>query len=154
MELKHIFTYNAELEDPLHIGESHKGVRDILRIKGGKVWGSKLNGQLQPMGGEFQLTDAKGNFHMDVRLVIETDDGVPIYMQYTGTFKPTEELMQKVLDNGCTEFGDNYFVSRPTIETGHEKYNWLNDFVYVAEGRVAAPNVVEYRVCQCLPSKE
>ena len=28
-----------------------------------------------------------------------------------------------------------YIMSTPRLETGDERYQWLNDFVYVAEGK-------------------
>ena len=35
----------------------------------------------------------------------------------------------------AAEFGDMYIMSTPRFETGDERYTWLNDLVYVAEGK-------------------
>lgn len=152
MELKPLFSYRADLDKPIHIGSAAFGVRDILRIKGGEVWGDALSGKLLPAGGEFQLTDADGYFRINVRLVIESSEGIPIYMHYTGVADMPPAFKAEVYRKGYSDFGDCYFMTQPRFECGHEKYQWLNNIVTVAEGRVAGASAVEYRVFECVHS--
>lgn len=152
MELEHIFSYRADLNKPIDIGKGSAGVREIMTIKSGKVWGSALNGKLLPVGGEFMITDDEGRIHIDVRLVIETEEGVPVYVQYSGVLEVSDKMNTSMAEKGFTEFGDAYFMTRPRFECGDEKYQWLNNIVAVAEGRLADTKSVEYRVYQCVHS--
>lgn len=154
MILEHIFSYQAKLEKPIPIGNAPFGRRDVFPILGGRVWGEKLQGELLPFGGEFQLTDASGIFRIDVRTIIKTNDDAQIFLHYTGVANFTGETGKQVAKRGQSEFGEAYFVSRPQFETDHEKYNWLNDTVCVAEGRAASLNTVEYKVYACRPSAD
>jgi Protein of unknown function (DUF3237) len=36
------------------------------------------------------------------------------------------------------------------FDTGAEKYRWLNESLFVAEGRLAAPKQIEYRIHRVL----
>ena len=49
------------------------------------------------------------------------------------------------MSDGTTEFGDHYFRATPRLETGDERYSWVNTTLFVAEGRVTESGV-EYRV--------
>ena len=41
--------------------------------------------------------------------------------------------------------GDQYFRTTPQFETGDARYSWLNQSIFVAEGRIA-PGGVKYKV--------
>jgi hypothetical protein len=57
------------------------------------------------------------------------------------------EKMQAAMAAGQgTEFGDQYFRTTPRFETGDERYAWLNQAVFVSEGRIYPGLGVEYRV--------
>jgi hypothetical protein len=45
-----------------------------------------------------------------------------------------------------TDFGDQYFYISPRFETGDERYAWLNQSVFVGQGRVYPGFGVEYNV--------
>lgn len=36
------------------------------------------------------------------------------------------------------------------FEAGAEKYRWLNESLFIAEGRLAGPNKIEYRIYRVL----
>ena len=154
MQLKFLFNYSIKISKPINIGASRHGVRDIFQLEEGRLWGEGINGKVLPVGGEFQLTDKDGNYHVDVRAVFETDDDARIYTHYTGVSVLDEKALTVLRAQGHTDYSDAYFVTTPRFETGHEKYRWLNNAVCIAEGRVAKAWTVEYRVYQCLSSNE
>jgi hypothetical protein len=45
-----------------------------------------------------------------------------------------------------TDFGDQYSYIAPRFETGDERYAWLNQSVFVGQGRVYPGYGVEYNV--------
>lgn len=42
--------------------------------------------------------------------------------------------------------GDQYFFTNPRLETGVERYQWVNHTQFLGEGRLVAGPAVEYRV--------
>lgn len=48
--------------------------------------------------------------------------------------------------DAATAYEDQYFRTAPRFETGDERYQWLNQSVFVGEGRIIEGFRVEYRV--------
>jgi hypothetical protein len=46
---------------------------------------------------------------------------------------------------GSTGFDDQYFRTTPRLETGDERYAWVNSTLFVGEGRMTEAGV-EYRI--------
>lgn len=81
-----------------------------------------------------------------MRLQVETHDGAFLYMQYTGLLE-TNEAVQGALANGTgTEFGEQAFYTNPRIETGDERYAWLNTTFFIGQGHLLPDLGVEYRI--------
>lgn len=57
-----------------------------------------------------------------------------------------ETVSGALASGGGTGFGDQYFYTNPRIETGDERYAWLNTTFFVGEGRLRPDLGVEYRV--------
>ena len=45
-----------------------------------------------------------------------------------------------------TDFGEQYFFTNPRIETGDERYAWVNTTFFIGEGHILPGLGVEYRV--------
>ncbi|MDE0725841.1 MAG: DUF3237 domain-containing protein, partial [Alphaproteobacteria bacterium] len=83
-----------------------------------------------------------GSITLDVRAVLETDDGELIYTFYPGRMILTPEMF--AMDRSeRTEVdpANYYFRTLPTYETGSEKYGWLNNIVAVGVGRITEKGV-------------
>ena len=145
MNLVHEFTANAKLDAPLPIGAGPIGTRMYYGVTGGEVTGDRLNGAILG-GGEWALIGPDGFLRVDVRLQVETHDGAFLYIQYVGLLE-VNEAVQDALANGTgTDYGDQYFYTNPRIETGDERYAWLNTTFFVGEGHIIPDSGVEYRV--------
>lgn len=98
----------------------------IAPVTGGTFSGPRLKGTVH--GGADWITQVSGRSSLDVRITLETDDGVIIYMTYKGMVVPG--------DDGV------YWRVTPVFSTSSETYDWLNHRVFVgkskqAEGKVA-----------------
>ncbi len=148
MKLVHEFTYTAYLEEPLVLKNSPwsgGGSRDIYQVKSGEITGERINGKIIG-GGEWALTFPNAHQRIDVRLNAVTDDGAYIYIQYFGMADINEKVMEALTTGTGTDFSDQYFFTNPRLETGDERYYWVNDTFFVAEGRIIPGLAVEYRV--------
>jgi hypothetical protein len=145
MDLVHEFSFTAMLKPPLPIGAGPLGTRVYYDVIGGEISGDRLRGTLLG-GGEWALVGADGFIRIDVRLQAETHDGAFLYIQYRGLLG-LNDAVQGALESGAgTDFGDQYFFTNPRIETGDERYAWVNTTFFVGEGHVLPGLGVEYRV--------
>ena len=97
------------------------GRRVIAGISEGRWDGERISGSIVGAGGDWALP-GKGNVMLlEVRQVIETDDGATVYVTYQGR---------------CDRSRGTYTVA-PTFETGDERYTWLNAVQAVGQGRFA-----------------
>jgi hypothetical protein len=109
--------------------------RVIVPVSGGTFDGARLKGTVLP-GGDWIVRRPDGSSVLDVRIILQTDDGQKIYMQYRGiSYTPKD--------------GAQYWRIVPVFETGAEKYLWLNNIVAVGVHRTL-PGKVAYRIFQIL----
>lgn len=120
---EYLMTYFAPLER--YAIDSSNVVVNVR--PGGWVKGPRVNGKIIPPGGDWLRIMPSGVTRLDVRLLIETDDGAHIYMTYNGVSVLSKEATD-ALDRGevVTDKTAGYFVTAPTFQTSSEKYSWLN----------------------------
>ena len=119
------------------IGASSWGVRVVAPCIRGTVEGPKIKGTFQPVGGDWALIRADNCLEIDVRVVIETDDGAFIHTYYSGVADMTQEQVEAFLQRGEIAEGVDLYVT-PRFETGHENYQWLARIQAVGRGRMEA----------------
>jgi hypothetical protein len=114
-------------------------------VTGGEIEGDRIRGKLLG-GGEWALIGPDGFLRVDVRLQAETHDGAYLYMQYTGLLELNEAVQTALAQGTATDYADQYFYTNPRIESGDERYAWVNTTFFIGEGHILANNSVEYRV--------
>ncbi len=135
MKLEHLCEVEVYVTAPIPVGPSSWGTKLIFPVVGeGTVKGPKLNGKIQPFGADWGLIRADNCFDLDVRIVIETDDGAFIHTYYRGIAAMTKEQVDQFLAGELPEGLTLY--TTPRFETGHEKYQWLTRIQAVARGGV------------------
>ena len=138
------FTFRAyfNVDD---IGPGPFGIRQVATITGGEFRGDRLNGTVVGAGGDWLLIGPDGFGRLDVRATLKTHDEANIYVQYHGFLQVTEAIAQ-ILGGAkeSTEFGGQYFFVNPRMETGDERYAWVNHTLFLGQGRAVAGPAVEY----------
>ena len=145
-ELVYEFSYRAQIKPPLDVGAGPFGHRMIFEVTEGVVEGERLNGIIQPGGGEWFLAGADGFGRIDVRFQMTTNDGANIYFQYFGVLELTEATMGAIAAGAGTEFEDHYFRTNPRLETGDPRYAWVNQTLVVGKGHALPNLLIEYDV--------
>lgn len=135
VKLEHLMDFKAKLYSPVvDVGRGPFGTRYIYNAAGGTFDGPRLKGRVLPGGGDMPLADDNGAMRLDIRVTLETDDGAFIYLQNQGVWR-NEPSHPERREGTAAEFGDMYIMSTPRLEAGDARYQWLKDFVYVAEGK-------------------
>jgi hypothetical protein len=151
MNLEYEFTYRAELKPALAVGAGPYGTRLVVEVIAGSFEGTRLNGKILSGGGDWLLVGNDGFGRLDVRAQFVTDDGAAIYVQYFGLLQLTDRVQQALAAPEVgTDFADQYFRSAPRCETGDARYAWLNQALFVGEGRIRPGRTVEYKVYRVL----
>jgi hypothetical protein len=122
LEYELLYKIDLSLEKGIELGKTPVGTRVIYSIKGGTFEGPKLKGKVKPIGGDWVLRLDSLTTKLDVRLLLETDDGQLISSTYTG-------FVHKNTD------GTTYWRITPVFETSSNKYAWLNYLIAVGVGK-------------------
>ncbi len=144
MELHHELTLHASLGTSLPIGRAPMGRRAVAVVDSGWVRGERITGTLVGPGADWALVGDDGWIHVDVRAQIRTDDGAHLFISYTGELE-LNDASRAALAGGETGFGDQMFRTHVRIESGDERYRWVNRTLFVGEGRLTTDGV-EYEV--------
>lgn len=146
-ELIKEFEYFVDIGEVDAVGPGPFGQRTIGNTTGGQFTGDRLKGTIVGAGADWLLAGQDGFGRQDSRLTFRTVDGALIYVQYFGLIELTAEIMDILGGGGMpTDFGDQYFFTNPRLETGDERYSWVNQTLFIGEGRVLSGPRVEYRV--------
>ncbi len=150
MKLEPLMNYYANLMPPLAVGKGPSGNRMIVEVDGGEFEGPRLKGTIRKAAcADWLIFDDDGNGHLDVRATFETHDGAYIYVQYFGRIIMTPAFQAALAGEGETDYGEVQFFTNPRMETGDERYKWVNNVVAIAEGRLRQGRV-EYQVYQAM----
>jgi hypothetical protein len=130
-----LFTLTGAVGAPYEIGVLPQGRRRIVPIEGGEFEGPRIRGQVLPFGADWMLIRPDGVAVIDVRATLQTDDDALIYMRYSGYRHGPADVMRALADGEDVDPATYYFRIAVILETGAEKYSWLNRIVAVGTGR-------------------
>src|SRR6266852_3283100 len=97
-ELRHqpLFIFQIEVKPPSVIGATPGYDRRIGEIAGGRFEGERLRGKILSGGSDWQSLRSDGTTTLNVRLVMETDDGALIGVTYLGMRHGPKEVMDRL----------------------------------------------------------
>jgi Protein of unknown function (DUF3237) len=122
LETEFLYKIDLLLEKGIELGKTPVGTRVIYPVKDGTFEGPKLKGKVRPIGGDWVLRIDSATTKLDVRLLLETEDGQLISNTYTGIVHNNPD-------------GTTYWRITPVFETSSKKYAWLNYTIAVGVGK-------------------
>jgi len=149
-ELKtdYLFEGNFTVSGVMPVGDGGLGTRIIGPVTGGIIEGPRIKATAKNFGADWLLIRHDKVCVVDVRLVLETDDGAIIHMYYEGIIDLSEEQIKSFLAG--EPISDVVRIhTAPRFETGHPKYLWLNRIMGVAIGEATLdgdPLKIDYSV--------
>lgn len=145
--LEKVMIYRFKMKGPLAstVG-SPLGERQYWEMSEGILSGDGINARIALPGGDWMLVGTDGYWRPDVRVQLVTDDDAIILLHYVGLVKPDEKFMQAAINGLETQFDDQYLRQFMRFDTGVEKYAWLTQNLYLAEGRLAGSAEIEYQI--------
>ena len=139
---KYVFTITARIGAVTVAGEIGHGVRRIIPIVGGEVKGEGINGTVCAFGADFQIIRPNELIELEAKYAFETDDGAVVYVENRGIRFGPLDLLAKLKRGEPVDPALIYFRTVPKFETGHEKYRWLMENLFVGSAARHADRVV------------
>ena len=102
-------------------------------ISSGRFAG-RLSGQVLPGGSDWQSITASEATHLDARIVLETDDGEQIGMEYRGVRRGPPEVLGRLARGEPVAPTEYYFRITASFSTAAPALTWLNEIVAVGTG--------------------
>jgi Protein of unknown function (DUF3237) len=121
LESEFLYKITLSLDKPIDTGKSPFGTRIAYPIKGGTFEGPKMKGKVKAVGEDWLLKVDETTNKLDVRMVLETEDGQLIACTYPGIVHTNEDKT-------------SYWRITPTFQTSSKKYEWLNYVLAVGKG--------------------
>lgn len=126
IELIPLATATIAAGDRYKIDDGPFGNRVIAGIRTGRWDGERLRGTIVGPGADWAMPGPGGAMLLDVRQVVQTDDGAVIYVTY----------------HGRADRNRGTYTIAPTFETSDERYLWLNAVQAVGKGRLTDDGIV------------
>ncbi|HVG50270.1 MAG TPA: DUF3237 domain-containing protein [Xanthobacteraceae bacterium] len=137
--LKPLLVFQLAVNPASVIGKTPGWDRRIGEITGGTFEGERLRGKILSGGSDWQSLRADGVLSLNVRCIMQTDDGALIGLTYQGLRHGPPEVMDKIAKGETVSPADYYLRIQPWFETASEKYAFLNRLLTVGIGhRLAA----------------
>ena len=139
---KYVFTITAQIGEVTSAGDIGTGVRRIIPITGGEVRGEGINGTVCAFGADFQIIRFDELIELEAKYAFQTDDGAVIFVENRGIRFGPVELLQRLKRGEPVDPKLIYFRTVPRFETGHEKYRWLMQSLFIGSAARYADRVV------------
>jgi len=137
MELRPFGTLTIETDpDGLFLlGTTSVGQRIIQEFRSVRLEGERLRGTMTARAAADWLTiDGSGRATIDIRVLLLTDDGAHVYVTLDGRAHWADGL------------GRGPIYSTARLESGDERYGWVNDLILVSKGSVTAGRAVAHEL--------
>lgn len=123
LELLPLATMVAELREPKVLPKTPAGTRMIYEVESGAITGDRFSGKLATTAAaDWLLAGPDSTGTLDVRSLVETDDGALVFIAYNGRVD-------------LSVAGAPLYAT-PRFETGDPRYGWLNKIQAVGKGEL------------------
>jgi len=147
IKLEHEMDFVLNVSGPVNATSgSPLGERIYWEMTDGLLSGPRINARVAMPGGDWLHVGSDGYWRSNVRVQLRTHDDSLILLEYAGLVQQTEKF-RRASDHGLpTQYPDQYMRMVFRFDTGTEKYFWLNQHLFLAEGRLGGPKQIEYSV--------
>jgi hypothetical protein len=147
IKLEHEMDFVLNVSGPVSAtAGSPLGERIYWEMTDGLLSGPRISARMAMPGGDWSRVGSDGFWRPDVRLQLRSHDDALILLQYFGLVQQTEKFKRASEIGLPTQFPDQYMRMLFRFDTGAEKYLWLNQHLFLAEGRLGGPKQIEYSV--------
>jgi hypothetical protein len=134
VQTRPLFVMRLDVKPIVVVGATPGPFRRVGIVPSGTFEGERLSGKVLDGGSDWQAVRTDGSTTLDVRLLLQTDDGSTITMSYRGVRHGPAEVMQRLDKGEAVDPSSYYFRIAPIFEAPAGRYEWLNRIVAVGTG--------------------
>jgi hypothetical protein len=134
VQTRPLFVMRLDVKPIVMVGATPGPFRRIGIVPSGTFAGERLSGKVLDGGSDWQTVRSDGSTTLDVRLILETDDGAHITMAYRGIRHGAADVIQRLEKGEEVDPASYYFRINPLFEAPAGKYEWLNRVVAIGTG--------------------
>ena len=132
--LEHVCTLMVDLGPIRPMGTGRAGQRRIIPIVAGTVTGPALSGRILNVGADWQTIFPDGLAELDTRYAMETHDGATIEIINYGYRHGPADVIAAIARGEAVDPHSYYMRTHARLETGDERYGWVNTTLFVGTG--------------------
>jgi Protein of unknown function (DUF3237) len=148
LPVEHLLDLSVDLE-PVRMIPTPVGARMVYIARGGRFDGPRLKGELLPGGGDWLHVGDDLIGRVDVRAMLQTDDGALIHYTAGGVIRVPPDGLTRLQAGERLSFEETYVRTTPKFETADERYSWLNELVVVGHNELSKDHI-DYRMYRVL----
>jgi hypothetical protein len=131
---RHLFRTYLKTDPPYLVGQTLGANRRVIAITGGTFEGERMRGILLPGGSDWITARPDGSVALNVRMLLQTDDGALIMLRHRGVRAGPSDVLARIDRGEYVDPMTYYMRTTMLFETSAEKYWWLNNIVGIATG--------------------
>jgi hypothetical protein len=129
-----LFVMRLNVRPILDVGSTPAVHRRIGIVPSGQFAGDRLSGAVLEGGCDWQSVGHDGSVFLDVRLILQTNDGAIVTMTYRGIRHGSAEVLARLDRGEPVDASEYYFRISSLFETSDGRYDWLNRVVAAGSG--------------------
>ena len=142
-QLSLVYRLEAQLGEPLDLGETAVGRRRIVPQTAGTFKGPEIAGRLLPgASADWQTVLRDGTALADIRYTLQTDSGNLLYVRSHGVRHGSPAVLARLARGEDVDAGEYTFRIATQIETAAPELDWLNKGVFIGVGGRRAGGVI------------
>jgi len=130
---RHLFDIQLSAAPPALVGGVPAGDRRAVLVTGGAFEGERLRGSVVS-GIDWQTGRANGSLAIDVKVILQLEQGGLIAMRYAGLRAGPRAVMDALARGEEVDFNAYYFRTEASFETSVGGLEWLNDVLAIGIG--------------------
>src|SRR5260221_10667999 len=96
LHTKYVFSLAIKVGAPITAGDHGHGIRRVIPILGGEVFGEGIKGMIFPVGADFQTIRPNGFTELEAKYAFELDDGAIVYIENIGIRFGPKPLLDRI----------------------------------------------------------
>jgi hypothetical protein len=148
LPVEHLCDFSVDLQ-PAQLIATPVGNRMTFIVRGGRVEGPKLRGEILPGGGDWLMVGTDQIGRVDARATVLTEDDALIHFESRGIVKIPADGLERLNRGERLPFQETYVRTTPRFETADERYAWLNELVIVGHNELSQDHI-DYRMYRVL----
>jgi muconolactone delta-isomerase len=138
-----VYRLEAELGQPLVLGDMAQGQRRIVPLTDGTFTGPEISGRLVPgASADWQTILPDGTAHGDIRYTLATEAGALLDVRSRAVRHGSAEVLARLARGEDVDPAEYTFRASTQIETAAPELDWLNKGVFVTVAARQAAGVV------------